>query len=40
VAPGDLDGSRRLLKESAVDPQAVYAKDNEDGKTVYTLLED
>jgi hypothetical protein len=40
VAAGDLDGSRRLLKEAALNPQAVYAKDNEGGKTVYTLLEE
>lgn len=40
VASDDLADSRRLLKESAICPQAVYAKDLENGKTVYTPLEE
>jgi hypothetical protein len=40
VAPDDLDDSRRLLKESAISPQGLYLRCVEDGKTVYTPLEE
>jgi hypothetical protein len=38
VAPDELDGSRRLLKEAAINPHGLYLKGVEDGKTVYTPL--
>lgn len=39
VASVELDRSRCLLKEAAVDPQAVYLKQTENGKAVYSPLE-
>ncbi len=40
VASDDLDGSRRLLQESGICPQAVYAKGRENGTVAYTPLKE
>ncbi|MDR2892701.1 MAG: DUF3343 domain-containing protein [Deltaproteobacteria bacterium] len=39
VAKDELDRSRGLLSEVDIHPQAVYAKNLENGKAVYTALE-
>lgn len=38
VAPDDLDGSRRLLREAALNPQGLFFKGLRDGQTVYSPL--
>ena len=38
VASSEFDCSQRLLRESDICPQAVYAKEVENGKAVYTVL--
>ena len=38
VARTELDCSRRLLKEAAIEPQAVYAAVSENGQTFYNPL--